>query len=57
MRRIAIFLASLFGAAALLLLYMYSVASRDPVVRRTAIALPDWPAGAAPIRLLFLSGF
>lgn len=55
MRKIAIFLAPLVGAAALLLLYMYSVALGDPVVRRAAIALPDWPAGAPPIQVLFLS--
>jgi predicted MPP superfamily phosphohydrolase len=54
-RRIAIFLALLAGAAALLILYMYSVALRDPVVRRVSIGLADWPRGSAPIRIAFLS--
>jgi predicted MPP superfamily phosphohydrolase len=27
----------------------------DPVVRKTAVELPDWPAGAAPIRVALVS--
>jgi predicted MPP superfamily phosphohydrolase len=34
---------------------MYSVATRDPVVRRASLAMSDWPAGAAPIRVALLS--
>lgn len=30
-------------------------AARDPVVRRSSIALPGWPAGAPPIDLLLIS--
>ncbi len=35
--------------------YMYSVATRDPVVRRASLAMPDWPAGAPPLRVALLS--
>ena len=34
---------------------MYSVATRDPVVRRTSLTMPDWPAGAPPIRVALLT--
>lgn len=36
-------------------MWMYSVATRDPVVRRTSVEMPDWPAGAPPIRLALLT--
>lgn len=42
-------------AGLLLAGYSFAEARRDPVVRRAAIALPDWPAGAAPIRAVLLS--
>ncbi|AQR74898.1 metallophosphoesterase [Sphingomonas sp. LM7] len=35
--------------------YGFAEARRDPVVREAAIVLPDWPAGAPPIRLVLLS--
>jgi predicted MPP superfamily phosphohydrolase len=54
-RKIAVFLAIIAAGAALLLLYMYSVALRDPVVRQASIALPDWPRGSAPIRVVLLT--
>ena len=41
--------------AALLLLYMYAVAIRDPLVRRVSIQMPDWPAAHAPIKIAMLS--
>jgi uncharacterized protein len=46
-------LALLLGAT--LLLAMAAGARGDPVLRRAAIALPDWPADAAPIRVLVWS--
>lgn len=49
----------LFGicvAAALALAgYSYSEARRDPVVRTASIAPADWPAGAAPMRVVLIS--
>ena len=35
--------------------YMYSNALRDPVIRRATIEMPDWPRGAAPLRVALLS--
>lgn len=48
-------LACLFVAGLALMGYSFAEARRDPVVRRAAIALPDWPAGAAPVRAVLLS--
>lgn len=47
----------LFAAVAGLLAFgwMYATATRDPVVRRASLAMPDWPARAAPIRVALLS--
>lgn len=47
--------ACLFVAGLALMGYSFAEARRDPVVRRAAIALPDWPAGAAPVRAVLLS--
>ena len=41
--------------AILLLAFAYAEALRDPVVRRAAIALPHWPAGAPPVRAVLIS--
>jgi uncharacterized protein len=35
--------------------YGFVEARRDPVVRTATIAMPDWPAGAPPIRVVLLS--
>lgn len=35
--------------------YMYSVAIRDPVIRRASIAMPDWPQGAPPLKVMLIS--
>lgn len=35
--------------------YGFSEARRDPVVHRATIAMPDWPAGAAPVTVALLS--
>jgi predicted MPP superfamily phosphohydrolase len=46
----------LAGAAGLLLLaWMYETATRDPIVRRASLGMPDWPADAPPIRVALLS--
>ncbi|MFL6844899.1 MAG: metallophosphoesterase [Allosphingosinicella sp.] len=50
----ALLLVLLFAAAALLVLGYWSATS-DPVVRTTRIALPDWPSGARPLRVLLVS--
>jgi len=34
---------------------LYRNARADPVVRRAAVTLPDWPAGAAPVRIALVS--
>jgi predicted MPP superfamily phosphohydrolase len=49
-----LFLTSM-ALAALLAGYAYAVAVSDPVVRRARIALPDWPAGAPPVRAVLVS--
>lgn len=41
--------------AAGLLAWSYSVAIADPVIRPAQIALPDWPPGAAPLKLVLIS--
>lgn len=46
-------LAGLLGLA--LLTFMYSVATRDPVVRRATVRMSDWPTGAAPMRVAVLA--
>lgn len=35
--------------------HMYAVATSDPVVRRTTVPMPDWPASAAAVRLILLT--
>ena len=35
--------------------WMYSVATRDPAVRRASVEMPDWPLGEPPIRVVLLS--
>jgi uncharacterized protein len=51
--------ARLFGVIILLALlagvYMYSVALRDPVVRRANIVMADWPHGARHIRVVLMT--
>lgn len=48
-------LACLFLGGLALMGYSFAEARSEPVVRRAAIALPDWPVGAAPIRAVLLS--
>src|SRR3954470_8207036 len=38
-----------------LLAWCYWTAIADPVVREADVALPDWPAGAPPVRALLIS--
>ena len=45
----------LLTAAAVAALLAYRSARADPVVRQIAVALPGWPAGAAPVRVLLWS--
>lgn len=33
----------------------YATATADPAVRRARVSLPDWPAGARPVRVLLIS--
>lgn len=49
----AILLLALIGFG--ILAYAYREATREPIVRGTEVALPDWPAGAPPVRVLLLS--
>lgn len=48
-------LAGVFFGVLVLMGYSFAEARRDPVVRTAAIALPDWPAGAAPVRAVLIS--
>ncbi|WP_298669368.1 metallophosphoesterase [uncultured Sphingomonas sp.] len=54
MRRWIVLVVALAGLAALAGLGLRN-ARADPVVRTAAIALPDWPDGAAPVRVALLS--
>lgn len=54
MRRPAQLLLILVGAG-LLLTWMLTEAMSDPVVRRTSLAMPDWPSEAPPLRVAFIS--
>src|SRR4051812_3941245 len=49
-----LFLALLVAGAALVA-FAYWTAVSDPLVRRVRIAVPAWPAGAPPMRLVLLS--
>lgn len=53
-RRLAV-VATFLLSSALFIGYMVSVALRDPVVRRANVAMPDWPRGAAPLRVVLLA--
>ncbi len=35
--------------------YMYSVAVRDPIIRRASVTMPDWPADAPPMTVMLIS--
>lgn len=52
-RGLALLAPVLLGAA--LLAFMYWTATRDLVVRRARLAMPDWPAGARSVRVALLS--
>lgn len=53
-RGLAVFAAILLSGG-LTIGYMVSVALRDPVVRRANVAMPDWPRGTPPIRVVLLA--
>ena len=55
MRKLARFLGVILLLAVLATMWMYSVATRDPAVRRTSVEMPDWPTGAPPIRVALLT--
>ena len=55
MKKLAGFLAGLIALGCLAIGYMYSVAIRDPVVRRVTVEMPDWPAGAPPLHVALLA--
>lgn len=54
-KRFLILLVICVAAGIALAGYAYSEAGRDPVVREASIALPDWPAGAMPVRVVLIS--
>ncbi len=35
--------------------YMYSVAVRNPIIRRATVKMPDWPAVTPPIKVMLIS--
>lgn len=55
MRRALQLLASLIAAVGLFAAFCFAEALRDPVMREARVALPDWPAGARPIRVALIS--
>jgi predicted MPP superfamily phosphohydrolase len=55
MRRLLKVLLVLGAIFAILWMWGLHNARADPIVRETHIALPDWPRGAAPIRVLLIS--
>ncbi|MES2988442.1 MAG: metallophosphoesterase [Pseudomonadota bacterium] len=55
MKRLLIVLALLAAAALALAGYSYLEARRDPVVREASISLPNWPEGAAAMRMVLIS--
>jgi predicted MPP superfamily phosphohydrolase len=54
-RRFLLALAALVALALLLFGWGFLNARADPVVRRASLVLPDWPAGAAPVRVILFS--
>jgi len=54
-KRLLILFALSVAAALALAGYSYSETRRDPAVRTASIALPDWPVGAAPVRVVLIS--
>lgn len=55
LRKALIVLALLLVTLAGTYLYARAEARRDPVVRSATIKLPDWPAGAKPVRAVLIS--
>lgn len=55
MRKLLIAVIALLVALAALVFYAHSEALRDPVVRAATIKLPNWPAGAKPVRAVLIS--
>jgi predicted MPP superfamily phosphohydrolase len=55
MRRMLLALTLLIALGAAVAVYAFAEARRDPIVRRATIALPLWPAGQRPIRVVLLS--
>lgn len=53
-RRLVTIAVVILGGA-LLIAYMYSVAVRNPVVRRANVAMPDWPRGTPPLHIVLLA--
>ena len=54
-RRLLRFMLTIALLAVALAGYAFLEARRDPVVRRATIALPLWPAGSPPLRVVLLS--
>ena len=55
MRRLGWILAISAALPLAVVAYMYSLATSDPVVRTVTVEMPDWPAGAKPLRVVLLS--
>lgn len=52
LRRIVL---ALLAIGIAMLAYMYSVATREPVIREADIAMPDWPDGVPPMKAMLIS--
>ena len=55
MRRLLKVLLVLGAIFAVLWMWGFHNARADPIVRKTHIALPDWPRGATPVRVVLIS--
>lgn len=55
MRRLILLLLAVASVGLGLLAHAFAEARADPIVRRASVALPGWPAGAPPIRVVLIS--
>jgi predicted MPP superfamily phosphohydrolase len=54
LRRMMLILSAIAAIGAVMAVLAYRSARSDPVVRRTTVSLPDWPAGAAPVTVALM---
>jgi len=55
MMKLRLIILALLFIGIMALAYMYSVATRDAVIRTANIAMPDWPGGTPPMKVMLIS--